>query len=49
MPALTGTGSAKVTDCQPLASSLVKVAWASRVPFVVHRLPVWVPVFAAAL
>ena len=43
------TGVAKVTVCQPEAVSLVNVAWASRVPAAVHRLPMCVPVLAAAL
>ena len=49
MPAVIVTGVAKVTCCQPEAVSLVKVAWASRVPVEDHRLPMWVPVLAAAL
>ena len=49
MPGVTGTGLEKVTDCQPEADSPVNVACASRVPVAVHRLPMWVPVLAAAL
>ena len=49
MPAVIVTGVAKVTCCQPEAVSLVNVAWASSVPVAVHRLPMWVPVLAAAL
>ena len=43
------TGLEKLTCCQPLAVSLVKVALASRVPEVVHRSPIWVPVFCGPL
>ena len=38
--ALIATGLAKLTCCQPVAVSLVKVAWARRVPVAFHRLPV---------
>ena len=34
-----GTGLGKVTSCQPVAVSLVKVAEASNVPVTVQRLP----------
>jgi hypothetical protein len=44
-----GTGLAKVTCCQPEAVSPVKVAEASSVPVLVHRLPTWVPVLVLAL
>jgi hypothetical protein len=37
--ALIGTGLAKLTCCQPLALSPAKVALASKVPVVDHRLP----------
>ncbi len=43
------TGLENVTYCQPEAVSLVNVADASSVPVELHRLPMWVPVFAAAL
>ena len=43
------TGVAKVTCCQPELVSPVKVAVASSVPVLVHRLPMCVPVLAAAL
>ena len=46
---MIATGVEKLTYCQPEAVSPVKVAWASSVPPAVHRLPTWVPVFAAAL
>jgi hypothetical protein len=46
---VTGTGLANVTDCQPEAVSPANVACASRVPLVVHRLPICVPVLAGAL
>ena len=49
MPAVTATGLENVTVCQPEAVSLVNVACARRVPVDVHRLPMCVPVFAAAL
>jgi hypothetical protein len=49
VPAVMLTGDANVACCQPLADSLVNVAWARRVPVVVQRLPVCVPVFAADL
>ena len=47
--ALIATGLAKVTCCQPVAVSLVKVAWASSVPVLVHRLPTCVPVLVEPL
>ena len=40
---------ANVAVCQPESLSPVNVAWASRVPLAVHRLPTCVPVLAAAL
>src|ERR1700745_892004 len=43
------TGLAKVTVCQPDEVSPLKVAWASRCPAALQRLPTWVPVLAAAL
>ena len=46
VPAAMLTGLAKLTCCQPLAVSFVKVAVASRVPELVHRFPMCVPVFA---
>ena len=46
VPAVTETGYANVTDCQPEAVSPVNVACASRVPVGDHRLPMCVPVFA---
>ena len=46
---MISTGVAKLTYCQPEAVSLVKVAWARRVPAEVHRLPTWVPVFVDGL
>jgi hypothetical protein len=49
VPAVIVTGVAKVTCCQPDAVSLANVACASRVPVDDHRLPIWVPVLAAAL
>ena len=50
MPAVIVTGVANVTDCQPEAVSFVNVACASGEPPVeAHRLPTWVPVFAASL
>jgi hypothetical protein len=49
VPALIATGELNVTYCHPEAVSFVKVAVASSVPVEVHRLPVWVPVLAAAL
>ena len=42
-------GFEKLTCCQPLAVSLVKVALASRVPETLHRLPICVPVFCGPL
>jgi hypothetical protein len=48
VPAVTGTGDAKVTCCHPLADSL-KVADASLVPAADQSVPVWVPVFDASL
>ena len=49
VPAVTETGLANLTVCHPDAVSLVNVAVARRVPSVVHRLPMWVPVLAVAL
>ncbi len=46
---MTGTGVAKVACCQPLALSLVKLTWASRVPVLVHRDPTWVPLVSVGL
>ena len=46
---MIATGVEKLTVCQPEAVSFVNVAEASSVPLAVHRLPMWVPVFAAAL
>ena len=43
-PGVNETGLEKVTLCQPLAVSLVKVAVASKVPVLVQSSPVWVPV-----
>ena len=43
------TGEAKVTVCHPDALSLEKVADARSVPLADHRLPMWLPVFVAAL
>ena len=45
MPAVTETGEAKVTCCQPLADSPAKVARASWVPVELHSVPTWVPMF----
>ena len=47
--AVTDTGAAKFTCCQPLADSAPKVAVASWVPVDVHSDPVWVPVLAVPL
>jgi hypothetical protein len=49
VPAATATGCENETRCQPLAVSFENVAWASSVPAAVHRLPMWMPVLAAAL
>src|SRR5262249_8561829 len=43
------TAFEKLTCCQPLAVSLLKVALASKVAAVVHGSPIWVPVFCGAL
>src|ERR1700733_12546073 len=43
------TGLEKRTVCQPDAVSFVNVADASSDPGAAHRLPIWVPVFVAAL
>jgi hypothetical protein len=43
------TGGEKLTCCQPDPVSLEKVAVASRVPVLDHKLPMCVPVFAALL
>ena len=47
VPAVMLTGLEKLTCCQPLAVSLVKVALASKVPEALQRSPMWVPVFSA--
>ena len=49
VPGVTWTGVAKVTVCHPEPVSPVKVAWARRVPSVLHSEPMCVPVLAAAL
>ena len=49
MPAVTATGVANVTACQPELDSFVNVACASRWPEALQRLPTWVPAFSAAL
>ena len=49
VPAVIGTGDAKVTLCQPDVSSPEKVPCASSVPLADHSAPMCVPVFAAAL
>jgi len=43
VPAEICTGLLKITVCQPLAVSLVKVAVASLVPVLDHSVPTWVP------
>ena len=48
-PAVTDTGAANVTICQPDAVSLVKVAVARRLPVAPQRVPVCVPVLAEPL
>jgi hypothetical protein len=45
----TTTGFENVAVCQPDADSLVNVTCARRVPSALHRLPMCVPVLAAAL
>ncbi len=47
--AAIATGFEKLTCCQPEALSPVKVADAKSVPLALHRLPMCVPVLAAAL
>ncbi len=47
--AAIATGVEKLTCCQPVAVSPVKVACASSVPLALQRLPTWVPVLAADL
>ena len=47
--AVTGTGSSKSTCCQPDGVSPAKVAVANRVPVLVHRLPMCVPVLFVLL
>ena len=49
MFAVIATGVPRLASCQPLALSPLKVAVASSCPVVVHRWPVWVPVFVAPL
>ena len=49
VPAVIATGVEKVTCCQPLAVSPVKVAVASKVPVLVQRWPTWVPVLPLPL
>jgi hypothetical protein len=47
--AVTATGVARLTCCQPEAVSPVKVAVASFVPVLLQRLPTWVPVLVECL
>jgi hypothetical protein len=47
--AAISTGAGKVTCCQPEAVSPVNVALARRVPVLLQRLPVWVPVLRLPL
>ena len=47
--AVIATGVAKLTCCQPVAVSPLKVAVASSVPALDQRWPTWVPVFDAPL
>ena len=49
MPAVISTGVEKLTSCQPLAVSLVKVAVASNVPLALQRSATCRPVFADPL
>ena len=49
MPAVTATGLENSACCHPDAVSLPKVTVASFVPDVVHRFPMWVPVFPVPL
>ena len=49
VPAVTWTGVAKTTACQPDAVSFVNVACASRWPDALQRLPTCVPTFSGAL
>jgi hypothetical protein len=47
--ALMATGLPRLTCCQPLAVSPLKVARASRLPVLDHRLPTWLLVLAVPL
>jgi hypothetical protein len=49
VPALSLTGALKDAVCQPELVSPEKVARASRLPVLLHRLPVCVPLFSAVL
>ena len=49
VPAVTATGLANVTACQPELDSFENVACASRVPVSDQRLPTWRPVLPAPL
>jgi hypothetical protein len=44
-----GTGVEKLTVCQPLAVSPVKLAWASNCPELDHNEPTCVPLLPATL
>ena len=45
----TVTGVGKVSVCQPVVDSSVKVPVASTVPSAAHRVPVWLPVLLTPL
>jgi hypothetical protein len=47
--AVIAAGVGSVICCQPEAVSLVKVTRSSSVPELVHKVPVWVPVFDGPL
>ena len=47
--AAIATGDEKLTCCQPVVDSPVKVAEASNVPVELQRFPTWVPVLPAPL
>ena len=48
-PAVLPRGVARTAVCHPVAVSLVKVTWASRLPAASQSEPMWVPVLPAPL
>jgi hypothetical protein len=49
LPAARVIGDARAAVCQPELVSWVNVTRPRRVPVLVHKLPVWVPLFSGVL